>query len=95
MQQLAAPARFARRLGPGPVAPAVIDLAPGKALQRRRQLQEGRMPLAQAFPRQPLNFAAEEGFPFIYSAPASGNATSMSRPPCSTSTICTPPGMAR
>lgn len=41
-------------LRPWPVAPAVAPVTPSAALQRRRQLQEGRMPLAQAIPRQPL-----------------------------------------
>ena len=54
LQYPATQARFARRLVPGPFAPAVLRLAPGAALQDGRQLHEGRMEFAQAIPRQPL-----------------------------------------
>jgi len=68
LQYPATQARFARRLVPGPFAPAVLRLAPGAALQDGRQLHEGRMEFAQAIPRQPLNFAARVAFSIIHSA---------------------------
>ena len=79
LQYPATQARFARRLVPGPFAPAVLRLAPGAALQDGRQLHEGRMEFTQAIPRQPLNFAARVAFSIIHS---------FSFPPVGTRTQC-------
>jgi hypothetical protein len=48
--QPTAPLGFAGRLGPMPVAAAVVPIASGTSLQRGRQLQEGWMPFAQPIP---------------------------------------------